>query len=400
MSRRLVFGTVLAVALASTAVAQPSRREEGAILYEGVPETPAALRAAVAPYYAARSALFEDWLSDGSMLIATRFGEVSQIHRVAGPGAARTQLTFSSEPITVAHGRPGTSTFLYPRDVGGAEYYQAFLRDLSGDEVRLTAPDTRNQAFVFSKDGKLVAWSQVTPGDPNYDILLADPADPESRRTVLEGTGAMSPQDISADGGRILVSRYYGQTHVELFVLDVASGKLSPLGPTGRKIGYQGGAFVDGGRAVLTLSDDRADVTRPVVIDIASGKVRDLDPQAKWGAEGFDVSPDGRIVAVHVNEDGYSKLVLRDVATGKVLPGPDLPQGVLTAVKFSPDGAKLGLSLSTSTRSGDAWSYDLASRQLVRWTDSEMGGLDPDRLVEPTLFRYPTFDGKQIPAFI
>jgi dipeptidyl aminopeptidase/acylaminoacyl peptidase len=400
MSRRFVFGTVLALAIASTALAQPQRREEGAIVYEGVPQTPAALKVAIAPYYAARSAVFEDWLADGSILIATRFGEVSQIHRVARPMGARTQLTFSPEPISAAYARPGASAFLYPRDVGGAEYYQAFLRNLDGGEVRLTAPETRNQSFVFSKDGRRVAWSQVTPGDPNYDILLADPADPEGRRKVLEGEGAMAPEDISADGSRILVSRYYGQTHVELFVLDVANGRLTPVGPTDRKIGYQGGAFVDGGRAILTLSDDGADVTRPVVIDIASGEVRDLGPGAKWGAEGFDVSPDGRIVAVHVNEDGYSKLVLRDVATGKVLPGPDLPKGVLTAAKFSPEGARLGLSLSTSTSSGDVWSYDLAGRELVRWTHSELGGLDPDKLVEPTLFRYPTFDGKQIPAFI
>lgn len=400
MSRTFVFGSVLALALASSALAQPERREEGAIVYEGVPKTPAELKAAIAPYYAARSAVFEDWLSDGSMLIATRFGEVSQIHRVARPMGARTQLTFSPEPISVAYARPGASAFLYPRDVGGAEYYQAFLRGLDGEEVRLTAPETRNQGFVFSKDGRRVAWSQVTPGDPNYDIMLADPSNPEGRRKVLEGVGAMSPQDISPDGGRILVSRYHGQTHVELFVLDVATGELAPVGPTGRQIGYQGGAFVDGGRAVLTLSDDGADVTRPVVIDLASGEVRDLDPDAKWGAEGFDVSPDGRSVAVHVNEDGWSRLVLREVATGKVLPGPNLPQGVLTAAKFSPDGKKLGLSLSTSTSSGDAWSYDLAGRELVRWTHSELGGLDPDKLVEPTLFRYPTFDGKQIPAFI
>jgi len=390
----------MTMAAASVALAQPARREVGNIVYDGTPATPAALQAAITPYYNARSAVFEDWLPDGSMLIATRFGDTTQIHRVARPGADRTQLTFFNEPISVAQVRPGTSTYLYPRDVGGAEYYQAYLRDLAGHETQLTAPNTRNQNFVFSKDGKLVAWSQVTPGDPNYDIVLADPTNPASRRTVLEGTGSMAPQDITADGKTVLVTRYNSATFVELFVLDVATGKLTPIGPVGRKIGYQGGAFVNGGAGVLTLSDDGAEHARPVVIDVKSGAVRDLAPGAKWGSEGFDLSPDGRTVALSVNEEGYSTLVLRDVATGKVLPGPKLPQGVLTAAKFSPDGSKIGLSLSTSTSSGDAWSYDLKSGQLTRWTESELGGLDPARLVEPALFRYPTFDGKQIPAFI
>ena len=399
-SRALLAGAALALAFVSAAGAEVARREVGQIVYEGAPETPAALQAAIAPYYDARYAVFEDWLPDGSILIATRFGETNQIHRVKAPGAARTQLTFADEPINAAIVQPGTERFLYPRDVGGAEYYQAWLRDLSGNEVRLTAPDTRNQSFVFSKDGRLVAWSQVNRGDPNYDIMVADPANPAGRRLVHDGVGALGPQDVSADGRHLLVSRYNSAAHVELFVLDVETGKIAPVGPTGRKIAYAGGAFVDGGRSVIVLSDDGSEVTRPVVIDIATGKVRDLDPGAKWGAEEMDVSPDGRTIAYAVNEEGYSKVVLRDIASGRELPGPKLPLGVLTALKFSPDGSRLGLSLSTSTSSGDVWSYELAGGTLVRWTQSELGGLDPARLVEPELFRYPTFDKRSIPAFI
>lgn len=397
MRRAVLLGTVLAVGLASAAAAQ--RREVGNIVYDGVPPAPPELQARIAPYYNARSATFEDWLPDGSMLISTRFGDVYQTHRVASPMAARTQLTFFGEPVTQAKVRPGTSTWLYPRDVGGAEYYQLYLRDLAGRETQISAPGTRNQDFHFSDDGKLVTWSQVTPGDANYDILVADPADPARRRVVHEGKGAMSPLDVSPDARTLLVQRVNSSTHVELFVLDIASGKLTPIGPN-RKIGYQGGEFIDGGRGVLTLSDDGTDVTRPVVIDLASGKVRDLEPGAKWGAEAFELSPDGRTVAVAINEEGYSKLVLREVATGRQLPGPKLPAGVLTGFKFSPDGARLGLSLDTPTAAGDAWSYDLKSGQLVRWTDSELGGLSREDFVEPSLIRYPSFDGRQIPAFV
>ncbi|MGH6998296.1 MAG: S9 family peptidase, partial [Phenylobacterium sp.] len=176
-TRALLLGTVLAFACAAGApAADLARRQSGQIVYDNVPETPAALKAAIAPYYNARSAVFEDWLDDGSILIATRFGDVNQIHRVAAPGAARTQLTFFAEPVNSAKGQPGQARFVYPRDVGGAEYYQAYIRGLTGDEVQLTAPKTRNSNFTFSGDGKLVAWSQVTPGDPNYDIVLADPA--------------------------------------------------------------------------------------------------------------------------------------------------------------------------------------------------------------------------------
>jgi dipeptidyl aminopeptidase/acylaminoacyl peptidase len=374
------------------------RREVGNIVYDGVPPTPPAVQAAINPYYNARAAVFEDWLPDGSILIATRFGDTNQIHRVKAPGAARTQLTYFNEPINWARTVPGTSRYLYFRDVGGAEYYQAYVRELTGGEILLTAPNTRNQSFVFSHDGKLVAWTQVTPGDPNYDIALADPANPAGRRIVHEGTGAMQPLDIASDGKRILVQRYAGATNVELFVLDVASGALTQISPKDRKVAYADASFVKGGQAVIALSDDGAEVTRPVLIDLKTGATRDLEPGAKWGAEALSVS--GDVVAYAINEEGYSRVALVNVATGKALASPKLPVGVLTAMKFSPDGKRLGLSLSTSTASGDVWTYELASQGLTRWTESELGGLDAKRMVEPTLFRYPTFDGKQIPAFV
>lgn len=400
MLRNVLLGAGLAFALAGGAFAEVERREIGQLVLEGVPAAPPALQAAISPYYEVRSAELEDWLADGSMLISTRFGETTQIHRLTAPGAARTQLTFFKEPITAAKVQPGTTRFVYRRDEGGSEYYQGFLRDLSGVEVRLTQPGTRNGDFVFSRDGGTVVWSQVTPGDPNYDIMLASTASPETRRVVLEGQGAMAPTAISPDGQRILISRYNSIAFVELFVLDVTSGRLNPVGPTDRRVFHEGAAFADGGASVVTLSDDGSEVARPVVFDLATGAMRDLSPGAQWGAEAFDLSPDGKTIAYLVNEEGYSTVRLRNLASGEPLAGPDLPKGVLTAPKFSKDGARLGLSLSTSTTSGDVWDYTLATGELTRWTQSELGGLDPARLVEPTLFRYRSFDDRSIPAFI
>ena len=310
-------------------------REVGNIVYDGVPETPPELAAAIAPYYEARSAVFESWMADGSMLIATRFGDTNQIHRLTAPGAARTQLTFFREPVNTATAQPGSDRFLYMRDVGGAEYYQAWLRGLNGAETRITAPRTRNSDFHFTPDGQWVVWSQVTPGDPNYDILMAPVADPEARRVIHEGQGAMSPLQISADGKTVLATRYTSAAAVELFVLDVASGKLTPVGG---KAGYQGGARTADGKGIVTLSDAGSDVTRPVVIDIATGKVRDLDPKAMWPAEAFDLTPDGKLIAYSVNEQGYNWIVIRDLASGKDVPTGKLPLGVLTGLGFSPDG--------------------------------------------------------------
>jgi len=400
--------------IALPAAAQQGRREIGNLVYDGAPETPAALREAIAPYYNARSAVFEDWLADGSMLIATRFGDTQQIHRVEKPGAARTQLTFFSEPVNSAQAVPGAAgRFLYPRDVGGAEYYQAFLRGLDGAEVALTAPGTRNSDFVFSKDGRFVAWSQVTPGKADYDIMLAEVAHPEGRRLVHKGTGAISPEDISPDGGKVLLARYVSAAETRLFVLDLKSGAVTPFGPTDRKVAYGSPKFTADGQGIVVLSDDGKEVTLPVVLDIASGKARHLSfvgietksatQPPMWGAEGLTLSPDRGTAAVVINEDGYSVVQLYDVARkDRFTPTASvpLPKGVVTGLGFSDNGKQLAISLSTSTGAGDVWSYDLTTKTLTRWTASELGGLQASKLVEPSLIHYPTFDQRQIPAFV
>src|SRR5215510_8666701 len=89
---RIAFTLLLTLSIAHAA--PPTVRHVGTATLENVPAIPAAVTAGVQRYQNSRAAQFEDWLADGSILIATRFGASAQIHRVTTPGGARTQLTF------------------------------------------------------------------------------------------------------------------------------------------------------------------------------------------------------------------------------------------------------------------------------------------------------------------
>src|SRR5262245_48675016 len=96
---------------------------------ESVPPIPASVREALNRYQNIRSATFQDWASDGSgMYIITRFADVPQVHFVASPGGARTQLTFLNERVLSVYARPKHDQFLYTVDEGGGENYQFFLQ--------------------------------------------------------------------------------------------------------------------------------------------------------------------------------------------------------------------------------------------------------------------------------
>lgn len=395
----LACAAISALSVPALAQAPVSTRQVGTATLQNVPEIPGQVSEAVQRYQNSRAAMFEDWLPDGSMLIATRFGTAQQIHHVAAPGAARTQITFGSEPVGGASVIPGTDRFILSRDSGGDEWYQLYARGLAGAAQQLTEPATRNQGTIFSKDGTLLVWARATKGSAAYTLLATDPARP-APRTLYRSDGAIGPADISDDKGRLLFTRGLSNRESQIFLLDIASGQATRVAPLADPALYQDVRFLPGGRSLIAISDRGSDKARLVEIDLATGDETVLTPRIDWNVESYDLSKDGRVLAYSVNEDGYSRVVLQDRVTRRALPQPALPKGVLTALKFSPDGNMLALGITNATSAGDVWSWDLEQGHLTRWTTSELGDLDPAKLAEPELIRFKSFDGRSIPAFV
>lgn len=402
-SRLPILVALLLCASAPLALAQTApvdRREIGNQILENVPVAAPSIRAGLNRYQNVRAAGFQDWAADGGMLITTRFANTNQLHKVAAPGADRTQLTFHDEPVTGVHTLPNGDV-LFSKDTGGDEWFQLFVRSADGKETQLTETGTRNGSPAWSKDGSVLVWSRTTRGSGDAEILMRDPAAPGGARVILKGEGAMSPEAVSPDGKTVLLGRYYSIRESKRWLLDVATGKLTLLNPSKDKIAYAGGRFTPDGKSVMMLSDEGSEVMRIVVLDLATG-AKQFSGDRVWDVEAFTLSDDGKMLAYAVNEDGYSKLFVRDHLTRRSLPQPPIPAGVVSGLAFSPDGTKLGFTLATPTAASDAWSWswDAPDGKLQRWTASELGGLDAKALVTPELVRYPSFDKRSIPALV
>src|SRR5262249_14171921 len=82
------------------------------LILEGVPKIPLSLVEKVARYTDFRAAAFADWHpTKQEMLILTRFADTAQVHHVAMPGGARTQLTFEKDNVGGASYEPRTRHF-------------------------------------------------------------------------------------------------------------------------------------------------------------------------------------------------------------------------------------------------------------------------------------------------
>lgn len=400
---------VVATLLTYNAVADVQRREVGSLILENVPVTDAQMRAAMGQYQRTRSASFQAWLADGSMLIRTRFGATTQLHAVAAPGGARTQITFFDEPVRQAVSSPDGTQYVFSKDTGGSERYQGYLSRAGAAPIQITDPDTRNEGFVFSRDGRWLAWTRATPGSAHWDVMMMPVDDVSKRRIVLGGMGIMAPLDFSSDGKRLLLHNYISATASRRFVLDLATGKATQINPTTEEISYAGGKFTADGAGVLVLSDQGSEFTRLVQFDLSSGKATVLSPaDLSWDVEGYDLtkmrafelSNDGRRLAYSINDDGRSRLHLVDMKTRKSLATPDLGNVTLANLRFSPDGKKIAMTIAGADTVSDIWGWDIEAGRLERWTFSEMAGLDAQDLPKIDLIRVKSFDGLSIPAFV
>ncbi len=388
----------LAIGLLHAPVAAETRTVGSATLLN-VPAIPADIAAAVQRYQNSRAAGFQGWLPDGSMLITTRFGATQQVHHVAFPGGARTQISFGDEPVASAHVIPGTDKFVKIRDTGGDEWFQLFVQGLAGPARQVSEPGTRNGQPVFRRDGRLMLWAQARKGSSAYAFLAADPQSDAAPRRIAEIEGAAAPSDLSADGASLLYIRTLSNRESRVMLMDMATGTSRAVTPNAPPARYDDARFLPDGN-VIAISDRNSDTRRLVTIDRQSGKETVLTPGLRWDVEAFDLSPDARLVAWSINADGYSRVHLLDRTTGKEVPLAGVPEGVLTALQFSPDGKRLAFGFTGARTAGDVWALTIADGKVSRWTESELGGLDPARLSVPELVHFPSFDGRQIPAFV
>ncbi|MEM7605065.1 MAG: alpha/beta fold hydrolase [Myxococcota bacterium] len=376
----------------------------GTLVLEGTPEVSPALNARLNQYTNTRSASLAGVAADGgSVVMITRFAETAQLHHVASPMGARTQLTFTEEPVRGAQlvpGDPEQITFL--ADVGGAEDYQIFaLNRASGRIAQLTDGESRHTNWVFSRDGSAVAFNNNARNGQDVDVYLAQGLNMGEARRLTSEEGHWYPIELSRDGEHLLVGHYVSINDSRVHRIHLASGEMTRLTPEEPTASYRDAAFNRDGSRVYLSTDRDGEFVELYEMDPAAPEDpwRPLSREVRWNVEAMALSPDGRTLAFTTNEDGYSVLRFLNTRSRRITVPSGIPRGLIADLTFAEEANVLGMTIRGPTLAGDSYTYDLRRRSLTRWTESEIGGLDAARFIEPTVVRYPTFDEREIPAF-
>ena len=399
----LVFAFSIAFLDAISRAEEADPRRPAAIEAREVPVVPPELVAKLAQYQSVRGASFRGFAPDGTgILIGTRFGNSSQLHRVYEPGGRREQITFFDEPVSGSFLPKATDgAIVMLMDSGGNENDQVYLLDRQKfATTRLTDGKSRNKLGAVRPDGSQIVVTSNQRNGRDVDLYLADPRQPGSMKLVMQvDQQTWSAYDWSRDGKTLLLNRYVSANESYPALLDVASGQRTELPrPTKEKAAFGPMAFAADGKSILIATDAGGEFSRLARLDLASLKYTSLTDDIPWDVSDIAIEQTSGQVTFVVNEDGASRLYLLSPVDGSRR-ALKLPLGIVSGLEFSPDGKRLGFTLARPDSPPDAYSLTVAEGELTRWTFSEVGGLNPASFLAPSRIQFKSFDERMIPAY-
>lgn len=377
-----------------------------AIETQEVPPVSLAVVERLQQYQNTRAAGFAGWAPDGNgMLVRTRFGNSLQLHRVYTPGGRREQITFFNEPVDgsfIPQAEDGA--ILLTQSAGGNENTQVYLLDTANyKHALLTDGKNRHGLGAITRAGKQVIISSNRRNGRDTDLYLADPRKPDSLQLLMETEKEFwSAVDWSRDEKTLLLMRYVSINESYPALFDIATKKRTEILLPGKEKGAVGPlALSHAGESVFVATDVQGEFRRLARYDIGEQQYQWLTDDLKADVTNLVVEPERGAVAFAINQDGASRLFLLEPNGGDKLARRELkiPLAIVASLEFSPDGKQLGLTLARSNAPADAYSIDLASGELTRWTYSEVGGLNPATFITPSKIEFASFDGLKVPAW-
>jgi dipeptidyl aminopeptidase/acylaminoacyl peptidase len=358
----------------------------------------------IEPYLSITSATSPVWLADGQLVYLSDASGVPQLWMTDPLSTSGTsprpdrQLTTFTDRVGALMVDPTGDRLVFGMDTGGNERQQLWTVAPSETPRAVTADSTVIHSLgAFSSDGRQLAFASNARAQHVFDVWTVDLLDPAATpRPLLATDELLTPVAWSPDDETLLVQRANTNLDHDLLLVSLDGETVRPLTPHDGEASVSQASFDPRGEAVYLLTNQEREFTALARLDLATGRQTML-AAPEWDVEAFAVSPDGGWLGYVVNEDGSSRLTLREVATGAERPVAGLPVGVIGELHWSHDGSHLAWTLSGPQHPSGIWVCDLSgnARQV---TGSDLAGLERPTPGVPETIRYPTFDGRQIPA--
>ena len=325
-----------------------------------------------------------------------------QVWRIALSGGFPEAVTAFDEQVNAVLWSPGGDWLAVESAPGGGMNAQIDLvRPYGGERRRLTqGQETNNWLNVWTKDGHFLLFSSNMDQPDSMDSFRICVESGVTEKVAKNaGTGVV--EDVTADGGRLLVKRivYRGDNNVHL--LDLLENRERVLTPHDPPASFENPRFsADEPHAYLISNRDRdlACLCRLSLGEDEQWRIL----QARDDAElvEFAICPGDNSAAIVWNIAGRHELELINLPDGNKLSEIELPGEIVEDMRFSSDGAQLAMCVSGSRLPQDIWILNIGTLSLRQLTRSPRVGVQLERLGAAQLLRYSAHDGLPLTGWL
>lgn len=334
------------------------------------------------------------------LTFVTKLTGIAQLWRWNPEQAAPEQVTFLPDRVVeVEHSPCGRKTVI-GMDNKGDERQQLFLLTENGTVVKpLTdAPAYFHYFGGWSPCGQRIAWSSNRRNPRSFDIFVQD-VETGAYEEVFRSDGRTDPIGWLPDGKGLIFSVQETNIDNSLYVLDVQTKEAHKLAICTSHARYHSLALSQDGETGYLVTDREQDTKALCRFSLQTGELEGLVHIPKWDIEAVKLSPNEALLAFTINEGGYSVLALYSLSDHRWERVEEGPRGVISSLAWVTDD-QLAYTLKSPTLPGDIWSYTISEKSSQRVTSIGQSAVLEDKLIEPELCTFASFDGLEVPYFL
>lgn len=297
---------------------------------------------------------------------------------------------------------PKRDSLIYAQDEGGNENFHLYIMPAKGGPATDLTPgkEVRADFLEWSKDGNSFLYN-CNKRDPRFFDIYKFELSTGQSEMIYQTMGAESFADWSDDGKKMAFSLFYVATDMDILLYDIESKKMENLTE------HQGqgeivnapATFSPDSKYLYFVTDKDGEFYKLKKINLDT-KEQETVEESNWDVVSANFSFNGRYFVTAINEDGSTKIKVKDLVEKKDVPLPQLPNGEIRGLEFSRSERYLIYYFNGDRQPTNLYVIDLKNNKNTQLTNSLPKEIDQRNLSESELVRYATFDGKEIPAYL
>ena len=290
----------------------------------------------------------------------------------------------------------------FTSDLGGNENEQVFMVNDTAAINLTNEPSVRHYFGGLKPDGRTLVYSSNKRCKQSFDIIAHDIENGEQRIILENSDNYNTPAALSPDGKYLLYNKLLGGSDNAMWMVNTETGKAVRRPDVIGKSAEKFPAWTPDSKGFYYVTDRDSDFFRVAYCNAKDGIEQEV-VRFNWDVENLALAPDGKHLAMLINENGYSILKIYDTESKTFCNIPQAPAGVYAlydSISWAPSGLKLAFTVSSGTRAQDVWVLDMEADAIKRISSCIDNGMDNNDFVEPDIHSFKSFDGLEVPYFI